>query len=66
MSCRCAVKRPRASLIVPSGDCSPEWLSRVMPQPLFGGEVALMWDPKRREARPVRFDWQGEPELGCN
>jgi hypothetical protein len=46
-------------LIVPSGKCDAAWLSQLLGPCWFGGDVALLYDPKTRDMRPVRVNWLG-------
>lgn len=52
---------PRPSLIMPSSCCNTTWLCRLLGPQLFGGDVALLFDPKTHDRRPVRVDWLGQP-----
>jgi len=52
------------SLIIPSGQADTTWLCRLLGPTLFGGDVALLFDPETHDLRPVRVDWTGLPAGG--
>lgn len=51
-------------MIVPSGKCGAEWLAKVLNRPWFGGDLAVLFDPKTKDVKPVRFDSLGNGTNG--
>ena len=54
----------RESVIMQSGQCSTEWLAACLSRPWFGGDLAVLFDPKTKDIVPVRFDHWGNGTNG--
>ena len=51
------------SLIVRSGECRADWLYRSLTVPWFG-DLAVVWDERRRDVRPKVVDRWGKDQTG--
>ena len=60
----CYTQPPRPTVIIPSSQCPTDWLCRLLGPTLFGGDVALLLDPRTGDQWPVRVDCNGRAAGG--
>ena len=56
-----AISELRESVIIPSGQVHPHWLSTVLAPLWFGGDYVPDFSMMPRDCRPVRIDRDGVP-----